>query len=1032
MGRRKQKVRWSVINGLQWSAGEEEGSDGTFVENGGRIEEQESNWRTGQVWTTTLAPRFERKAAAEAEYAKNSVYYDGELCEAVELPNGFTKIRSKNLDILFKRDYYEQRLVGHKMESTEEGEDDVSETTDEDETMNEDSTGDTGENETKEEKNEEGSDENDGSNDTTPTNPKSFYQMDPSAIPEFKPMNRNHDSETLAGGPQFYPPQYNQYTESHYPGHHMATPARPNLYLYSPSSNALIPCEEIIIPNPVMGPDGPCYTGPTNIYLAYPVNGPEGRGYITQPLAPSLPHVNGEYVQYNQSYSPTHSMDGSVYPSSSPNTPNSANSGMNSGTSTLPSTPPPMLNYHPTNWVATEQQPTVVLNKPSDKRPNLNSQPAAPMSPYVDPYLPSSETSSMTESSSPVPSPNVDACQPTPSPSSNGVNGINANARPFIPGLPPETSAPKKTQRRKKKKRPIEIAEHRGSTSSETDLIRNATKVSDCIGDECMGEKEEGEDIELVCYEPEPLQEVTLSDALAESLVNPPTDEEDGEVADEKKEEEVIVSNGNDKNDVCDNTIENTVINIEERVHTENNQNIEDTSRNSQETIHCSELTEEKNFNNKIESEKPMEMELTNNPILSNDMQSAIKDTVKNDEITKAETETVDDIKVSDVDKSSHTGNNTDTSAINTNEAELLNAEDQRASQGDENPDNVEETVNMEAFEDVPGEHFAQDDVVPDPQPERASKRKNVKKSRGSKKMVLQKEKIIRSPLIIANQDTLEDSSKKLYSAVCKPSEPTSPVQVQPLKIEPEQIKEEKSSSLVENAIVRSTPPPQQQPQADQWESVPLAIVSKPTGWEQKSSNRKNRKKRNNNIVHFEDEVTAAPEEVAGKIESLKKERVEAVEHTKDEKTGEPETAKEDDEEKEEEKKKNKKRKKRHTSEEADTSAHRVIISDNLVEIRLTRPVRRAEEILTPPQLQRASLSGHLDFVLISELGCGMNKGSMNYDRLYKGKYIPPERRDGIPEEEDVDEEEAKDEDAEDVSETVQLLPKEDVDIDLD
>jgi len=1014
-----------VINGLQWSAGEEEGSDGTFVENGGgRIEEQESNWRTGQVWTTTLAPRFERKAAAEAEYAKNSVYYDGELCEAVELPNGFTKIRSKNLDILFKRDYYEQRLVGHKMESTEEGEDDTSETTDEDETMNEDSAGDTGENETKEEKNDEGLEENDGSNDTTPTNPKSFYQMDPSAIPEFKPMNRNNDSETVAGGPSFYPPQYNQYTEPHFPGHHMATPARPNLYLYSPSSNALIPCEEIIIPNPVMGPDGPCYSGPTNIYLAYPVNGPDGRGYITQPLAPGLPHVNGEYVQYNQSYSPTHSMDGSVYPSSTPNTPNSANSGMNSGTSTLPSTPPPMLNYHPTNWVAPEQQPNVVLNKPSDKRPNLNNQPAAPMSPYVDPYLPSSETSSMTESSSPIPSPNVEASQPTPPPSSIGVNGINANARPFIPGLPPETSGPKKTQRRKKKKRPIEIAEHRGSTSSETDLIRNATKAS--IEDDGAMEKEEGEDIELVCYEPEPLQEVTLSDALAESLVNPPTDEEDGEVSDEKKEEEVIVNN---ENDVCENTIENTVINIEERVHTENNQNIEDTSRNSRETINCSELTEEKNFNNEIESEKPMEMELTNNPILSNDMQTAIKDTVKNDEITKIET--VDDIKVSDVVESSHEGNNT-TSASKNNEAELLNAEEQpRASQEVENPDKVEQTVNMEALEDVPGEHFAQDDVVPDPQPERALKRKNVKKNR-SKKMVLQKEKPTRSPVIIANLDTPEDSSKKmLYSAVCKPTEPASPVQVQPLKIEPDQIKEEKSSSLVE----KSPPPPeQQQPQADQWESIPLA-VSKPTGWEQNSSKRKNRKKRNNNsVVHFEDEVISAPEEVAEKKESLKKERVEAVEPTKVEKTavvsGEPETAKEEDEEKEEEKKKNKKRKKRHTSEEPDNSAHRVIISDNLVEIRLTRPVRRAEEILTPPQLQRASLSGHLDFVLISELGCGMNKGSMNYDRLYKGKYIPPERTDGIPEEEE--EEEAKEEDAEDVSETVQLLPKEDVDIDLD
>jgi len=1030
-----------VINGLQWSAGEEEGAEGAYVENGGRIEEQESNWRTGQVWTTTLAPRFERKAAAEAEYAKNSVYYDGELCEAVELPNGFTKIRSKNLDILFKRDYYEQRLVGHKMESTEEGEDDASETTDDDETMNEDSTGD-GENETKEESNET-SDDVDGSNDTTPTNPKSFYQMDPSAIPEFKPMNRKQDPETMTG-PPFYPNQYNQYQDPHYTSHHMATPTRPNLYLYSPSSNALIPCEEIIIPNPVMGPDGPCYSGPTNIYLAYPVNGPDGRGYITQPLAPALPHVNGEYVQYNPSYSPTHSMDGSVYPSSSPNTPNSANSGMNSGTSTLPSTPPPMLNYHPTNWVATEQQPTVVLNKPGDKRPNLNNQPSTPMSPYVDPYMPSSETSSMTESTSPDPSSNVETSQPAPPLSSIGVNGINANARPFIPGLPPETSAPKKTQRRKKKKRPLELAaEHRGSTSSETDLIKNGvTKVSALIEDESVVEKEEAEDIELVCYEPEPLQEVKLSDALAESLVNPPTDEEDGEVAEgekEEKEEEIHATNGNDNIDDCDGNIEDTVINIEERVHTENNPTtIEDTSSNSQETINCLELTEDmdetKNVISSHESEKPMEVEEAVEPIISNDMQSAIKDTVKNDEITK--TVSVDEINISDDVQTSHAGNNT--SEIKINETESLNSEDQSICREDENLEKVEQTINnVEASEDVPDEHFAQDDVVPDPQLERASKRKNVKKNR-SKKMVLQKEKVVRSPLVIANIDTPEDSSKKLYSAVCKPSEPASPVQVVPLKTKTEKAKEEKlSSSVVENTIVQ--PPPQQQqhqksPQPDQWESVPLAIVSKPSGWEQNSSKRKNRKKRNNNIVHFEDEITA-PEVVPEKIESKKVERVEAVKEEKQIPVPavETETVKEDDEEKEEEKKKNKKRKKRHTSEETDVGSHRVIISDDLVEIRLTRPVRRAEEILTPPQLQRASLSGHLDFVLISELGCGMNKGSMNYDRLYKGKYIPPERRDGIPlEEEQEEEEEMKDEDAEDISEVITILPKEDVDIDLD
>ena len=37
--------------------------------------------------------RFERKAAAEQKH----IYYEGEYCEAEELPNGFTKIRKEPL-----------------------------------------------------------------------------------------------------------------------------------------------------------------------------------------------------------------------------------------------------------------------------------------------------------------------------------------------------------------------------------------------------------------------------------------------------------------------------------------------------------------------------------------------------------------------------------------------------------------------------------------------------------------------------------------------------------------------------------------------------------------------------------------------------------------------------------------------------------------------------------------------------------------------------------------------------------------------
>ena len=50
---------------------------------------------SAQGWTSSLAPRFERKAAAEAE--QKHIYYEGEFCEAEDLPNGFTKIRNENL-----------------------------------------------------------------------------------------------------------------------------------------------------------------------------------------------------------------------------------------------------------------------------------------------------------------------------------------------------------------------------------------------------------------------------------------------------------------------------------------------------------------------------------------------------------------------------------------------------------------------------------------------------------------------------------------------------------------------------------------------------------------------------------------------------------------------------------------------------------------------------------------------------------------------------------------------------------------------
>ena len=40
--------------------------------------------------------------------------------------------------------------------------------------------------------------------------------------------------------------------------------------------------------------------------------------------------------------------------------------------------------------------------------------------------------------------------------------------------------------------------------------------------------------------------------------------------------------------------------------------------------------------------------------------------------------------------------------------------------------------------------------------------------------------------------------------------------------------------------------------------------------------------------------------------------------------------------------------------------------------------------------------SGYCDFMVVSELGSGISRGCMDFGRLYQGKYVPPERTDGL------------------------------------
>ena len=79
------------------------------------------------------------------------------------------------------------------------------------------------------------------------------------------------------------------------------------------------------------------------------------------------------------------------------------------------------------------------------------------------------------------------------------------------------------------------------------------------------------------------------------------------------------------------------------------------------------------------------------------------------------------------------------------------------------------------------------------------------------------------------------------------------------------------------------------------------------------------------------------------------------------------------------------------------------------IDIQHSRSVRRASEVLPNSLLNSVKTSGYCDFLMVNELGSGISRGCMDFGRLYQGKYIPPERTDGLlfecEEEESVNEE---------------------------
>ena len=162
----------------------------------------------------------------------------------------------------------------------------------------------------------------------------------------------------------FYPSGYMSPSPPMYmPG---APNSRPNLFLYSPTSNTMIPCEEIVIPNPVVGPEGGAiYQGPSNIYLAFPCeNSPGAMGQYpsymgTSGLSPSpLVHYDQYGVPYTSYHQPATSSvtSGSSPPSAEIDDQNSlaytseTSNEPSSAESTTPHSPPDLSAYSPANW----------------------------------------------------------------------------------------------------------------------------------------------------------------------------------------------------------------------------------------------------------------------------------------------------------------------------------------------------------------------------------------------------------------------------------------------------------------------------------------------------------------------------------------------------------------------------------------------------------------------------------------------------------------------------------------------------------
>merc|ERR1719391_612478 len=324
-----------------------------------------------------------------------------------------------------------------------------------------------------------------------------FDQLDIDEIQEFRPRQLTGESINDSGysssfQESFCYDQYQYQPPQHQAVHHQPQPQPPSylppipmsvpppqhlsqFYLYSPSCNTLIPCEEVVISQTIQSQEGQVYQNETKAYVAYPVQGPEGRGYITQPFAPPPNYCSGseQVIEAKEE-----------------------------------------VNDHVEGVVPLKME-------------------SSPTHPYKE---------------------DVRSSKPT---NAKLIEEETKTAVPvYIPGLHPSMEKKVKKRRKKKPKTQPGLRKTFNSSSESETKEKNAHDV----------EFRDNFDEEWLNYVPEPINEINLTDDLANSLLNPPTDDdfESSTIAKEimnlvDTENEVLVQEPEHLNgfyDTCDNAIE--------------------------------------------------------------------------------------------------------------------------------------------------------------------------------------------------------------------------------------------------------------------------------------------------------------------------------------------------------------------------------------------------------------------------------------------------------------------------------------------